>query len=229
MARLLADWNLMDDKDQAAPLIFQSVLKHFAYAVFEDDMEEDLLNDYLRQTYYWQERLLHWYGNNDSRWFDDGRTEESVESRDDLLQRAGQAAFDELSAKWGDDPTAWRWGDEHTITFAHPFIPGKAAAKWIGGGVHPFSGSSETLNRAAAMFDEQYETKVIDSLRIIIDMADNEKVVAHFPGGVSERWFDPWNKNYLDSWLEGEKRYWWFSDKAIEANSRYELLLRPDD
>ena len=33
------------------------------------------------------------------------------------------------------------------MTSSHPFIPGKKAARWIGGGVHPFDGSGETLNR----------------------------------------------------------------------------------
>jgi penicillin amidase len=226
LATELDNWNLLDDKELAAPLIFQSVFRHFAIETFADDMDESLLMDYLKQYYYWQERLLQWYESGSSPWFDDTRTGE-VEGRDDLIRRAGQAALAELSEKWGDDPSAWRWGDEHIITFAHPFIPGKDAARWIGGGVHPFSGSGETLNRGVYMFDQAYETKIIDSMRIIIDMSDSEKVEAHYPGGVSERWFDPWNKNFLDSWMSGEKRYWWFSDEAIEEHAVYELNLQP--
>lgn len=109
----------------------------------------------------------------------------------------------------------------------HPFIPGKAAARWIGGGEHAISGSGETLARALYMFDKPFETKIIDSMRIIIDMADSGKVEAHTPGGASERWFDPWNKNFLGSWLSGEKRYWWFSDTAIAEHAQYELLMQP--
>jgi penicillin amidase len=170
--------------------------------------------------------MLLWYDQDSSHWFDDTRTPER-ENRDDLILRAGHAALTELSAKWGDDPAKWRWGDEHIITFSHPFIPGKNAARWIGGGIHAFSGSGETLNRGVYRFDQPYETKIIDSMRIIIDMSDKDKVEAHFPGGVSERWFDPWNKNFLDSWLSGEKRYWWFSDEAIATHAEYELILKP--
>ena len=226
LARELAAWDLLDEKDQTAPLIFQAVLRHFALETFSDDMDEPLLMAYLNQTYYWQERVLRWYERGSSPWFDDTRTEK-VEGRNDIILRAGHAALAELNTDWGEDSSSWRWGDAHTVTFFHPFIPGKSAAKWIGGGEHAMSGSGETLMRALYMFDKPYETKVIDSMRIIIDMADTEKVEAHFPGGASERWFDPWNKNFLDSWLSGEKRYWWFSDAAIADHAEYELLLQP--
>ena len=65
-------------------------------------------------------------------------------------------------------------------------------------------------------------------MRMIVDMADEDKIEAHYPGGASERLFDPWNKNFLDSWLSGEKRYWWFSDKAIESHGVFELILAPE-
>jgi penicillin G amidase len=226
LARELAAWNLLDDQALAAPLIFQSVLRQFAMETFADDMAEPLLMDYLKQSYYWQERLLQWFEVGHSHWFDDKRTD-PVEGRDELLLRAGRTTLAELTSQWGDQPSSWRWGDAHTIAFSHPFIPGKFAARWLGGGIHPYDGSGETLHRAIYSFDKPYETRINDSMRIIIDLADNEKVQAHFPGGVSERLFDSWNKNFLDSYLTGEKRYWWFSDKAIEAHVEYELLLEP--
>ena len=64
-------------------------------------------------------------------------------------------------------------------------------------------------------------------MRLVMDLSDDEKVEAHYPGGASERWFDPWNKNFLDAWLNDEKRYWWFSDRLIAENTDSELLLSP--
>ena len=226
LADQLESWDLLDEKDEAAPLIFQAVLRHFALQTFSDDMGEPLLMAYLNQTYYWQERVLRWYEQDSSPWFDDTRTE-SIEGRDDMITRAGHDALAELEKDWGKTISNWHWGDAHTVTFFHPFIPGKSAARWLGGGEHAMSGSGETLRRGLYVFDKPYEAKIIDSMRIIIDMADSEKVEAHIPGGTSERWFDPWNKNFLDSWLSGEKRYWWFSDTAITEHAEYELLLHP--
>jgi penicillin G amidase len=226
LAALLAEWDLRDSMDQAAPLVFQSVFRHLATEMFADDMGDALLADYLDQQYYWVERFIYFLEQNDSRWVDDSRTE-AVETSDDLALRAGHLTLAELSAAWGDDPASWRWGDEHTITFYHPFIPGEKAATWIGGGVRPVHGSSETLNRGLYMFSDPYKARIVDSVRMVVDLSDDDKVMAHFPGGVSERWFDRWNKNFVDAWLSGEKRYWWFSDQAIAENTDTELLLSP--
>ena len=226
LATELGNWNLEDSEDAAAPLIFQAVLRQLAIATFADDMDDSLMQAYLAQPYYWQQRFLSWFEEDASRWFDDSRTD-AVEGRDDIILLAGRAALEELESDWGSDPAAWRWGDAHTVTFAHPFIPGKTAARWIGGGTHPLSGSGETLKRGVYDFNAPYEARIIDSLRMIVDLSDGEKVVAHFPGGVSERWFDPWNTNFLDAYLNGEKRYWWFSDTAITANTDSTLLLKP--
>jgi penicillin G amidase len=227
LADLLESWDLEDDKDAAAPMVFQFLLRNLVAETFADDMDEDLLKEYLNNQYYWKERFLVLYQRNDGNWFDDSRTDPR-ESRDEMVLRAGRITLDELSSQWGDDPANWHWGDAHSVTFFHPFVPGKDAAEWVGGGVHRFDGSSETLRRGFYLFgDNNYEARSIDSLRLIMDLSDSDKVEAHFPGGVSERWFDRWNMNFLEAWLNNEKRYWWFSDEAIAENTDTELLLQP--
>jgi penicillin amidase len=184
------------------------------------------LQAYLGETYYWQQRFLQSCEAGGSEWFDDSRTQ-VVENRDDIIRRAGHNALEALSRDHGADIAGWHWGDAHTVTFAHPFIPGKDAARWLGGGTHALSGSGETLQRGVYDFNAPYEASFIDSVRMVVDLSDDEKVIAHFPGGASERLFDPWNKNFVGDYISGDKRYWWFSDEAIEANKKYELILAP--
>ncbi len=225
-ASLLRGWDLMDDKNAAAPLVFQFVLRNLVAETFADDMDAGLLKEYLNNQYYWKERFYHLYQQPDADWFDDSRTEQ-LERRDDMVLRAGHMALEQIQAQWGKNPADWHWGEAHSITFFHPFIPGEKAADWIGGGTHRFDGSSETLRRGMYMFGETSEARAIDSLHLVMDLSDKDKIVANFPGGVSERWFDPWNKNFLDAWLSDEQRYWWFSDKAIEENTNTQLMLQP--
>jgi penicillin amidase len=226
LAQALRAWDHRDTTDSSGALVFQQLLRHFAIATFEDDMSEELLSDYLGELYYSQERLVSFLGDNDNPWFDNLSTAHR-ETRDDLWREAARRTLDAMVPRYGDDVSQWQWGDFHTITFYHPVLPGATAAKWLGGGIHPYWGSAETLNRGLASFDEPESAKAIASLRMVIDLSDDEKIEAHFPGGNSERLFSPWMQSQLPAWLSGDKLYWWFSDEAIRDNAEHTLTLQP--
>jgi penicillin amidase len=226
LTEILQAWNFMDTKEQAAPAIFQSLYRHFAWRVFSDELGEELATEYLKGYYYWHEHLVRKIEENSSDWFDD-KTTSAVESRDDLFRLAAHDALAELSDRFGDNPRQWRWGDAHTVSFFHPLVPGETGAKWLGGGINPADGSGETLNRALYMYDDPQHTKIIPSTRIVMDLSDPDKIEAHIPGGVSERLFDKHQQDALPLWLEGRPGYWWFSDKAISEHTRHTLILSP--
>ena len=226
LAELLQSWDFQDSQQEAAPLVFQSLLRHYARRVVQDELGEELAAQYLNDYYYWHERIADITMANSSAWLDDKSTAE-LETREDLFRLAGHDALSELTSQYGPDPSAWRWGDAHTITFKHPLIPGKWAADWLGGGTHPVSGSGETLNRAAYTNGKPYETTYFSSMRFVADLSDPDKVVAHIPGGATERLFNPHMKNQLPAWLDGRPQYWWFSDAAIEQHIQSELRLTP--
>lgn len=223
---ILSAWDFMDTREQAAPAIFQTLYRHFARRVFEDELGTELVKEYLDGTYYWQEHLVLKIEANRSGWFDDIRTEQT-EGRDDQFRLAAHDTLEELTIQLGSDPYAWQWGDIHTLTFFHPLWPGKDGAYWLGGGINPVDGSGETLNRTLAMFSDPDNAKIIDSARVVVDLSDPDKILAHIPGGVSERLFDPHMKDSLELFLSGEQGHWWYSDSAIEANTRHRLQLTP--
>jgi penicillin amidase len=226
LADILSQWDFMDTKEQAAPAIFQSLYRHFAWRVFADELGEELATQYLNGYYYWHEHLVLKIEENNSAWFDDKSTP-AVETRDDIFRLAAHDALTELSERFGDDPQQWQWGDAHTVSFFHPLVPGEAGARWLGGGVNPADGSGETLNRALYVYDDPQNTKIIPSTRIVIDLSDPDKIEAHIPGGVSERLFDTHQQDSLPLWLNGTPGYWWFSDKAISEHTRHTLTLTP--
>jgi penicillin amidase len=226
-ADILGEWDFMDTKEQAAPAIFQSLYRHFAQRVFEDELGAELSTEYLKGYYYWHEHLVQKIEQNNSDWFDDKSTA-AIETRDDLFRLAAHDALRELGDRFGDDPRQWRWGDAHTISFFHPLVPGEAGAKWLGGGINPADGSGETLNRALYLFDDPQNAKIIPSARVVIDLSDPDKLEAHIPGGVSERLFDSHQQDSLALWLDGDPGYWWFSDKAISEHTRHTLVLTPE-
>jgi penicillin amidase len=81
--------------------------------------------------------------------------------------------------------------------------------------------------RARYGFMSGYDVEFFGSLRLVADMADDEKVMAVVSGGVVERQFHPHQKNQLDAWFAGELLPWWFDPKAVEANARRRQTLQP--
>jgi len=223
---LLAAWDFMDQPGAAAPALFQSVYRHFARRVFEDELGPELTDHYLGSYYLWHERLALLLEDPAGAWFDDQRTP-ARETRDDLFHRAALDALAELGPVLGPDPAGWQWGQVHTITFFSPLVPGKAAAGILGGGTHPKEGSGETLNRATFRFDRPYAATSIASLRMVADLGDPDRILAVTVGGASGRQFDPHLRDQTPAWLNGEPRYWWFSDEAIAAHRVSELTLAP--
>jgi penicillin amidase len=226
MSDLLREWDLRDDTASVAPTIFQATWREFARLTFEDELGADAAAQMLESWYYWQERLVRLCDDNDSPWFDDVTTAER-ETRDVLFHRAALQAREDLGKRYGADMRRWRWGDVHTVRFFSPAIPARQAARVLGGGIRPKDGSGETLNRAIYRFATPFDTVVIDSLRFVADLADPDKVLAVLPGGASGRQFDAHLTDQLDAWESGEPRFLWFSDAAIAAHARHELLLQP--
>jgi penicillin G amidase len=88
-------------------------------------------------------------------------------------------------------------------------------------------GSGETLYRGWYDFDAPFDVTHCASLRMVADLSDNEKIVAVLPGGITGRTFHPHQKDQVKGFMSGEKRYWWFSDQAIDNHAVSMLVLSP--
>lgn len=227
LGRIMGDWDFNDDPEKAGPLLFQTIYRHFALAVFEDDLGPQKVLMLLNAWYYWQERLLQFVRTGESLFFDDIRTAGKTETMADLFIRAAHAARKELSGSLGDNPDQWRWGDLHTLELVNPLF-GKGRLKTLfGTGAMPMGGSGETLYRGWYGFDTPYVVTHCASLRFVADMGDAEKLMAVLPGGAAGRTFHPHQKNLIKDFMDGSVRYWWFSDAAIKAHAKQTLTLVP--
>lgn len=228
LAEILKNWDFRDDPEKAAPAVFQSVYRHYARQVFEDELGEALTVKMLKSWYFWQERLHAMTLDGASVWFDDVTTTDRTETRDDIFLRAAKRASAELKAKLGDDPKKWKWGDLHRMEFVSPIRRSGTGKRLLGAGSHPAPGSGEVLYRGIYRFDRPYDVSTSASARMVADLGDPEKVLAVLPGGITGRVFHPHTTDQVTPFMNGEKRYWWFSDAAIEAHRESKLVLRPD-
>ena len=84
--------------------------------------------------------------------------------------------------------------------------------------------SCSALNR----YQKQGELRLA-GLEAPVTVMRDEKVLAVLPGGVSGRLFDKHLKDQIESFTNGNKVYWWFSDAAIKAHCRNTLVLNIDN
>jgi penicillin G amidase len=226
LGSLLERWDFRDRADQAAPLIFHAIYERFALEVFRDELGDELAREMLGDWYFWQERLQRMVREGESPWFDDQRTP-AKEGMAELFHRAAVAVIAEAKAGGAADPTKWRWGDRHRITFVSPLRREGTGSAFFGGGAHPMDGSQETLYRASYDFNRPYDVTMSGSLRMIADLGDSDKVLAALPGGVSGRLFTGHYRDQITPFMNGEKRYWWFSDREIANHAKTEQTLSP--
>jgi len=228
LAEILRGWDFRDDPQKAAPAVFQSIYRHYATQVFRDELGEALAIKMLKNWYFWQERLQAMTLDGSSVWFDDVTTTGQTENRDDMFRRAAKLASAELKEKLGDDPGKWQWGDLHRMEFVSPIRRSGTGKGLLGAGSHPAPGSAEVLYRGIYEFDQPYDVSTSASARMVADLGDPEKVLAVLPGGITGRVFHPHTTDQVLPFMNGEKRYWWFSDAAIEAHADSRLVLKPD-
>jgi penicillin amidase len=227
MGQVLAEWDFTDTPDKAAPTVFQAVLREFALLVYADELGDDLAHTMLDNWYFWQERLQKMVLENNSSWFDNIKTADRKETRDDLFHQAALNAGKNLASMLGRDPAQWLWGKVHVQEFVSPIRRSGAGKNFLGGGSYPASGSSATLYRGLYDFSKPYKVTVPAALRMVADLADPDKILAVLPGGVAGRQFDPHATDQVQSYMDGSKVYWWFSDKAIKEHTEHKLTLNP--
>ncbi len=227
LADILTQWNFQDNPEAAAPTIFQAVYRQFALLVFSDELGRELAETMLDDWYFWQERLQEMVIQGTSPWFDNLKTPGIKETRDDLFHQAGLAAIQEISPILGRDPEKWKWGKIHQLVLVHPLRRNGFGKGLLGGGSHPMGGSGETLYRALYEFSKPYGVTISASLRMVADLADNDRIMGVLPGGVSARRFNSHFNDQTKPFMSGDKVYWWFSDKSIKEHARHTLTLNP--
>ena len=227
MGNILSSWDFRDDPDKAAPAIFQATYRLFAMRVFEDDLGKKNAMILLNNWYFWQKRLEQMILTGDTAWVDDTRTTNTIESLEDLFHLAAVTVKAILSPQLGDNPKKWQGGKVHTLELVNPIRRKGTGKTLLGSGPMPMGGSGETLFRGSYDYDTPFDVTHCASLRMVADLADREKVLAVLPGGVTGRTFLSHQKNQVDPFMSGDKRYWWFSDTAIDEHETSKLILRP--
>ena len=180
--QLVRDWDGALAADSGGAAVTEAWLLHMLQRTFQDRLGDALYRDYLDQgpAVFALYQLL---GRPADPWFSEG-ADPSVRGRDGLSAVALEDATRELVARFGTDTAKWRWGDLHTITFAHPLAIGPLALL-LNIGPLPRAGDGFSVNNGAYDPAKPYAQTTNASERMIADLSDLDRSLSVTPEGES--------------------------------------------
>ncbi|HSZ92794.1 MAG TPA: penicillin acylase family protein [Acetobacteraceae bacterium] len=119
-----------------------------------------------------------------------------------MLADALKTASDELSARFGPDPGAWRWGTAHQAVFAHPVLRAIPVLGPLTTASIPSPGDDTTIDRGGPRFSD-FSSVHGAAYRGVYDLADLDQslfVVTPGQSGNPLSWF---SRNFMTRWRNG--------------------------
>ncbi len=211
--------------DSAGAAIYGSWLVHMVDRTFHDKLGDAVYVDYLtngRPTF----ALYKLLPRTADPWFT-SLGDPSVSGRAELSGIALDDAARELAARFGADPSKWRWGAMHTVTFAHPLsagLPGFARGLFD---IGPYerAGDGYSLNNSAYSLATPYTLRSHASLRMVVDLSDPDLTFTVLPTGESGQPFSKYWGDQTPLWLRGDLHPLVMTrDRIADRNV---LVLRP--
>lgn len=231
---LLEDWDGSQPAGSAAAAYFNAVWAELLVATFHDELPAELRPDGGSRWFSAVDGLLR---DPDDPWWDDLRTVDVVESRDEILRQALVAARLRLTREIAKDPGRWSWGAVHTLTPTHTPLGGESVPApvrrlfnlprtGVGGGSSIVDATSWDASSGS------FAVTAVPSMRMVVDLSDPED-----PADVGgSRWVDltgvsghPTDRHHGDqlrTWARGGSYPWAFRREAVEQVAEDRLLLR---
>ncbi|MFN3345076.1 MAG: penicillin acylase family protein, partial [Chloroherpetonaceae bacterium] len=250
----LKNWQYDFSEKEIAPTIFAQFLKQLLRNTFHDELGDDAYQNYLalinsptrtiqrlladssinlvqRDSIMVEEVMF-------SDWFDDTRTSDRRETRDDIIRKSFREAVEILTEKLSPDDANWQWGKAHTLTVRHLFgqKSNDGIAKFFNFETIPSIGTATTINNGEYYFRQSdpdgralvnLEHKVGPSSRRVIDLSNPNMFRSVLPGGNSGEPASPHYSDQLPLWRKGELRDFVTNPELFQSQKFMKTELLP--
>ncbi len=216
----LKNWDGHYGLDEISPTLFHRSEYYMLKNTFEDELGEERFNQLLAT--HLMKRHIAWGAQmEDGKWWDNVLTEDTVETRLEILIKSFDDSWNSLVEDFGPDPNQWQWGKVHTLEHQHPIGRVESLRSFFNVGPFPVEGTREVINNMAFPYDEtgRYKVNSGPSTRRIIDFSDIENSISILPTGQSG---NPFSKHYEDQaelYVQGKFRKMMLNKKEIEDNA----------
>ena len=118
------------------------------------------------------------------------------------LQAALAEAVGDLTARFGNDPARWRWGEAHPAVFAHPLLRPLPVLGAFGTLSIPSPGDDTTVDRGGPAY-KQFQSVHGAEYRGVYDLADLDRSLFIMAPGQSGNLLSRHARDFLTRWRDG--------------------------
>lgn len=192
---LLSDWDYEDKASAAQPLIFHHWFDEIESILYEDAIPEDVMDLFGSRGQTTDEIVR---SGNDSIWIQENGGYE------DVLHSALKNTIDHLTEEYGDDLSAWKWGNYHQVQFPHPLSSVNPVLSFFFNNEDPIPVGGSSVTPMATSYDA--ETGIVDhgaSWRYVIDTDDMAKSYHIVGPGQAGHFKSDWYHDQMNDWVDG--------------------------
>lgn len=224
---LLRGWDGSQPADSAPAAYFNAVWRQLVARMFDGESGTDLISADGGDRF-WQVVYRIWDSPRDF-WWDD-KTVDGVQTRDETLQAAMAAAATELQQTLGDDPSAWQWGQLHTLLLRNQTLGDSGIAPieaLFNRGPIQTAGGSSIVDATGWTPSDGYEVDWVPSMRQVVDLANLDASTWVNLTGASGHAFDPHYDDQVEAWRTGTQYPWAYTPDAVRSAAVDTLALVP--
>ncbi len=228
--KVLKEWKGDYKADHSATTIYFKFIYLFLKNTFEDEMGEALFKQFL-ETHLYKRQIEKQMKLNRSVWWDDIRTDEVKELKDEIMTRSFHESIAALESQFGDDLDDWHWSEALSVTHKHAFDKSEILRGFFNVGPFSTDGGNEVINNQMFKLNPtgKYEVKAGPSTRRVIDFSDVENAKSILPTGQSGNVFSKHYKDQTQKYLKGEFVKMMLNKDEIKASKDILILLPEKD
>ncbi len=217
-AEKMSKWEGVASVDSWDAAVVNEFLNRLKHLTFDDELggtDKKILYTDLMEIYFHGPR----------QWFDDVRTKEKVETREEIARKAINEALQIVGDK--------TWGDFHTLSIRHPLavVPVVSGLLHLQYGPFPWPGTAGTLNAAFYLEDKanpnHFKSIVGPSWRFVIDFSNVDAATMVLPAGNSGNPLSEHFMDFFEMWKNGLRWNVPLSYQKVRKKAVQVLYLQP--
>ena len=167
----------------------------------------------------------------DNAWWDDITTDDTAETRDDILVRSFSEGYANTVIALGGDLNDWRWGDLHTATFVSNPLGASGIGpieNMVNRGPFATGGNTDTINATLWKTSSgSFAVTWSPSMRMIVDLGDLSRSTTINTTGQSGHPYSQHYDDMIDLWRNIEYHPMLWTQEQVESSAVNRLILAP--